>query len=1394
MMITRRTTDLKTILKTKRLFLLTILLSGFIAPLMAQQKLLQFQHIDPSEIFASSYILSVDQDEQGFLWFASLYGGFSRYDGYEFKTYRHNPDDENSLPTNEVHSVYADPTGGVWAGTADGLVWLDTKTDRLTLYQHDPDNPRSLSHSDISPILRDKHGDLWVGTKKGLNRQVQGDEVFVSYPLQFENLDPEIRTPPEWVWCLFEDSSGTLWAGTLGGGLVHYDRANDKFTRMLSDPENPSSLPHNVVRSVTEDKNGNLWVGTSDGLARMLDTNSGEFEVIRPSVIFPERSSNRVATVLEDRHGNLWASLNDSVIVRPSGSDVFELFEYDPANPNSLGHGRIWSMLEDRSGVLWITSDTISRLVPTAHAFSIIPKDIPSGAGENLLLDSRNRLWVGLADGLHGFDLDTNEWTHNQPFPDVEGSTENWVRGAAAYEDLQGTIWVVTNGHLSRFTPESGQFETAELIPAANCMIKGSGGLLWLCLPFTGLASYDFETGQKEIFANEESDLTSVSHDFGYVLHEDQKNRLWYGTHNGLNLFDRNTKTATRFQQDPSNSNSLSNNSIRSIYEDKKGGLWVGTQFGLNRFDSESYQFTRFYNGEGADDNVINTIASFGDGFLWLATQKGLVQFNPDNGQFTNYSFSDGLPANFIGYLQADEHNILYALSFDGILKIDTLLLDPVSQPPPVVLTDFRRFNQSVGVGTEQAPTLLSADINSMGNLELSYEDAVVSVSFSALDYRDSSRNQYQYRLEGLTDKWIDTKPSNRIATFTDLSPGQYNLQVRASNKDGIWNEAGTSLGITVLPPPWQSWWAYTLYAVAFLMLVSFFVQWRIRLLRIRSHELQNAVDDQTQRLIKSEETVRHQADSLQELLDLKERLFTNISHEFRTPLTLMLGPIDNAMKEAEQPEVAAQLDMAQRNGKRVLRLVDQLLELSRLSSEEPVAMSPQPLQPIVEVVTEAFRPYAREKGITLSVMTDKNLWVNCSADAIERMLMNLVSNSLKFTPKGGRVNVVLREFEDGNEANGGEVELTVFDTGKGIPHDMQQEVFERFKRADEFGEAVPGSGIGLALVKELSDAHNGKVTLKSEPGKGTVVTVLLPRHLVKTGVQLKSDLVSSEALQLEIDTLEQPKPLIKDDSTGKDSDKPQLLVIEDNRDMQAYLYQMLTGVYDVELAGDGESGLAFALEHVPDIIVCDVMLPKKDGYQVSRELKTDDRTSHIPIIMLTARSDEDSKLEGLREHVDDFLTKPFNEEELRIRITNLLAIRDILKARYSGQLHAGDDPRSGLKEPERLFMERLELTLETNHTDLEFTISQMASGMSMSVRQLQRKLKALTDQQPGHFLRLYRLDKSLALLQMGKRIGDVSYSVGFGSPAHFASCFRAQYGCTPTEYQERYTGSGTAG
>jgi signal transduction histidine kinase/ligand-binding sensor domain-containing protein/CheY-like chemotaxis protein len=1356
----------------------------FCSSALAQEKVLRFQHIDAEDSFASQSIISSTQDQQGFMWFASISGGFARFDGYEFKIYQHAPEDPDSLPTNEVHSLFADPNGGIWAGTADGLVWLDTARELLSVYRHDPENPSSLSHSNIGPIIRDAHAVLWVGTIDGLNRLDAESGKFVRYPLKIDDPDPENFLPVNWVWCLFEDSNQNLWVGTLGGGLLRYDRVGDRFNRTLHDPNNPASLPGNVIRSITEDHEGNIWVGTDKGLARLLDESANRFEVFNTRSMFEDRNLLDVDAMLEDRSGNLWASLGEAIIVRPAGSEAFEFFEHDPADPGSIGDGRIWSIYEDRSGVIWFTSNRISRLVPSVHAFSVFPLDAEAGHFEFLSYDGHDHLRVGGKEGLHEFSLAAKQWTTYRLFPDAANNKQNWIHGSEILEEHDRRLLVATADRLNRFDPNTGVVETVDLPVEPNAMDIGSDGLVWMALPFTGLASLDFETEELQIFGPDTSNPDSVSDDFGYAVLEDEQGRLWYGTLHGLNLFERSTGTAKKYLREPGNEASLSDNTVRRLFEDNHGRLWVGTQFGLNLFLEGGNGFKRYFNGSQAQDNFINSITSFGDEILWLATDRGIARFDMAAGDFRNYSYSDGLPANFQPALRAGENGILYGLTSKGILRIDTNLLDQKSEPPAIAFTGFRLFNEPVQVYSDGARSPLNVSIDNAQSLILDHSHQVVSFEFSALDYYDPEQNQYQYTLEGLNDRWIDTDAKNRIATFTGLIEGDYTLRIRGANRFGTWNESGVSLDITVLPPPWRTGWAYTLYALLSIALFASFIRWRTRLLRIRSSELEQAVDERTRQLQESEQTILNQSKDLEDLLEIKERLFINISHEFRTPLTLMLGPIDSALSASRHPEMTARLEMARRNGKRVLRLVDQLLELSRISSDEQLNLMPQPIKPLVEVVVEAFRPFARNKGIALTALTDDRLWVKCDPEAIERILMNLVSNALKFTSSGGRVNVVLREHET-STAGGGQVELQVFDTGKGIPKDQQDSIFKRFKRADDSGEAIAGSGIGLALVKELTEAHGGSITLESEPGKGTLVNVLLPLYRPEPGVSLVSDKAASDALQLEVDVLEQPEHVLGGSSGKGDSDQPKILVIEDNKDMQYYLHELLSPHYSVELAVNGEDGLSIAQETIPDLIICDIMLPIKDGFQVSHELKSDHKTSHIPIIILTARGDEDSRLTGLREHVDDYVTKPFNEEELMLRVGNLLAVRDILKARYSGELIIGKDPRYNLNETERQFLDQLDNVLDCHYSDEHFSVVEMASGMAMSVRQLQRKLKALTDQQPVNYLRLYRLHSSLELLKKGKRVGDVAFAVGFGSPTYFSSCFRAQFGQTPTEFQK---------
>ena len=581
-----------------------------------------------------------------------------------------------------------------------------------------------------------------------------------------------------------------------------------------------------------------------------------------------------------------------------------------------------------------------------------------------------------------------------------------------------------------------------------------------------------------------------------------------------------------------------------------------------------------------------------------------------------------------------------------------------------------------------------------------------------------------------------------------------------------------------VSAPWWLSSWAIVLYVLSFVSVLIGYVRWRTLKLTRRTGQLEQTLKERTARIIEHERQIQHQAKDLEELLHLKERLITNISHEFRTPLTLILGSSKRLLDRAAHWQHRSQLRLIKRNSQRLLRLVNQLLALAYLGADEPLARSAQPVSTTVDVITESFQPLAEDKGLQLSVVRNDELWAICTPDALEKILLNLLSNAIKFTPAGGSISVGAKPGDSNM------VEVSVSDTGIGIPPEEHEAVFQRFHRVD-CGETLPGAGIGLALVKELVLAHDGSVSLNSQPGRGSIFTIQLPRS--KSGVPQVGrvrEVSTDEAMMLELEVLDNREERLELASVNVESGKPLVLVVEDNADLQYYIVELLTETYQCIVAGDGEAALELAFEHIPDLLLLDLMLPKLDGFEVSHALKEDERTSHIPIMMLTARDDLDSRMESWNEKVDGYLTKPFDDDELKTRIANLLEIRDILKCRFSSQFFSEVKPNHAAGQKENGFLKKLEQVLENFHSEPGFNASRMASEMCMSARQLQRKLKAVTGHHPVEFLRSYRLRKARELLQEGLQVGLTSDAVGFSSPTYFASCFKAQFGETPTAFQ----------
>ncbi len=730
---------------------------------------------------------------------------------------------------------------------------------------------------------------------------------------------------------------------------------------------------------------------------------------------------------------------------------------------------------------------------------------------------------------------------------------------------------------------------------------------------------------------------------------------------------------------------------------------------------------------------------------------------------------------------------------FGGINGFNAFYPDQVKDNPyvpPLVITAVKKFD-----------TIAKRDISSADEIELSYKDKYLTIEFVALDYTIPEKNQYAYMMEGFDENWIYSG-TRRVASYTNLDPGNYVFKVKGSNNDGVWNEEGVSVRITITPPPWKTGWAYTLYALFTLSV----------LYGIRRYELNRM-------RLKNQLKLEHmEAEKLKELDHLKSRFFANISHEFRTPLTLILGPIENAISKISNKSIKSQLRTAFKNAHGLLRLINQLLDLSKLEAGGmELKASCSDLISFLKGVVFTFESLAKQKQIRLEFQSNhKNFEIYFDTKKLEQVFYNLMSNAIKFTPAGGAVSVTvdtpiipsragtkvgeLPRMRELKEDVPGFIEITVSDTGIGIPADRLPHIFDRFYQATEMDKATGtlqdrvyqgGTGIGLALAKEIVELHYGHISVNSDEGKGTEFIIMLPLrkdHLKESEImdEFETSRPEREKVMLPPTGEAHPKsdariPIASGDST---EDQEILLIVEDNSDVRTYIRQHLESDYKIIEAVDGADGFEKAVEAVPDVIISDIMMPKLDGYDLCHALKNDQRTSHIPVILLTAKAGEKNKLHGLKTGADDYLTKPFSSRELSLRVKNLIEQRRKLRARYSREVILKPS-EIAITSMDEQFLNRAKEVVEKYIGDEDFTVEDLGQEVGMSRVQLHRKLRALTNQSASQFILSMRLQRAIDLMKRNAgTVAEIAYMVGFNTPNYFAKCFRKQFGCAPSEYK----------
>jgi signal transduction histidine kinase/ligand-binding sensor domain-containing protein/DNA-binding response OmpR family regulator len=1426
-----------------KVFMTIVFLLILSFPVLSQNKDIKFKHLSSDDGLSQNFVSSILQDQKGFMWFGTK-DGLNRYDGYSFVVYQNDPFDSSTISENYITALYEDSRGYIWVGTLKGglnCFKRDTETFiRINFRSHTKENNNL---NEIKSITEDSKGNIWFATR--------GDGLF---RLSIKNGNPRQSTYKQFtaeagnpgslnsniINCLLIDSKENLWLGTESG-LNHFDFLTSKFKQFniqTKNPNAPESPYQKSVSSIYESKSGELWLGTLSGLVK-FDRKTGSYKLFPHHYEIDRYGWGNIIAIIEDLRGKLWLATPGELMRFDPAINSYDYFKNDPFNPKSVSFSSISSLCTDKTGIVWVGTAGMGINLYDSKAnrfYTLLRKEetasrITGFSVRSILEESNDIVWVSTGV-LYRWNRKTGElksYETSSDRLDDFGNTGVWTMIKSA----DGKIWTATTEGLYRYDPTTEKAKQYKFISLNNAglpqkevysVFEDQQRGIWIATENYFSKLIDIEKGTFQNFRYQPA--PSNNEQVRPVICQDRKGIFWIGTKDGLIRFDIKNKSFQTFKNDPKNPQSLSNDYIKSIYLDNTESeniLWIGTSGGgLNRFDVEKKSFTQFSERNGLPNNVVYGILPDGKGNLWLSTNKGLSKFNTINKTFRNYDVNDGL--------QSNEFNTgAYFLSkngemfFGGIKGLNYFYPDEIKDNPhipKIVLTNLKLGDQYIT--NRNNKSVLQKTISETTELVLSYADDVITFEFASLDYSAPSKNRYAYKLENFNDDWIYSG-SIRSATYTHLPFGEYIFRVKGSNNDGVWNETGIALKLIITPPWWSRWWAYIIYSFLFLSI----------LYAIRRYEL-NRLKLKNQLKVEKVET-----DTLRNLDQLKSHFFANISHEFRTPLTLILGQVESVLSSNIESKEKGKLQVANRNARRLLTLINQLLDLSKLEAGSMELKAEQHnIISFLKSVFFSFESLAESKKIILKFESESaNIPLRYDTDKMEKIICNLISNAFKFTSENGEiklsVNIVSPNlFQKGHselvsesstsmsvqkvnlkqvqvdkhstsketQLNSLSVEIRIKDTGIGIPSDSLLHIFNRFYQVDGSSTREhEGTGIGLALTKELVELHKGQITVNSKEGEGTEFIIHFPFVDLKAEAETTLE-APSEKISIDynfetigkgqvsdfLDTVSQIHNSLKEQTESSIQHTEIILIVEDNTDVRAYIREQLENDYKVIEAGDGEEGIRNAQIEIPDLIITDVMMPKMDGYQFSKNIRGDEKTSHIPIIMLTAKAGLDDKIEGLETGIDDYLTKPFSARELKVRVKNLIYQRKELRKRFS-KISIIKPSEVSTISIDQAFLEKTIKTIESNFEDEQFSVDKLAEQLNMSISQLNRKLNALIDQPPGHLIRTYRLQRAAELLKQNTgSVAEICYKVGFNDQAYFSRAFKKQFGVSPSEYKTK--------
>lgn len=1422
------------------IFLSILLSSDF----FAVESNIHFSQISTKDGLSQNTVRTILEDSTGFIWAGTL-DGLNRYDGYRLVPYKPQLGNPNSLIDHRIKEIFQDKDGYLWIKTfmnefichdpiansfpdyyhsnenekrptflnyyeaTNGDIWLWGESDRCLRIYKDRKNIQATPflmekgakcRKSFLFLFEDSRSNIWIGGKLGLFK-VNGNQIDEFYEGKYSFTKAvELNNK---IYFTTEDSSVVEYdikrkqfqeITNLNKKDIFLNAAKLNNDELLIVGSHSGILLFNVNSHVLKkphwaedrllkgdiqlivDENAGIWIYNHTGIVWYYNQES---KTIRKMELIP----TDIAKIIDSERYNVYIDSDNLIWITTYGNglfsydtqrDVLTNYKHD-ASRNSPASDYLLAITEDRYGNIWIGSEYagIIKMTKSNYDTQIIrpEKDVSIGKNNNIRAiysDKYSNIWVGTKNGsLYVYDnaLSTGKCIYEDISP------------YTLHEDSKNRIWIGTKGNGIYIVDQNSFKEVAHLLydPSNHkslihnsiySIIKDTKGRMWIGSFGRGMNLAEETDGGIE-FRRFFSDQDSYR--FIRCIYQDTKGMIWVGGNDGIIRFDpdefiKDPSNYVTYRMNLNNKNGLNCNDVKTIYEDEDGIIWIGTAGGgLNKYieglSHESDHFKAYTIENGLPSDFVSGIMEDKERNLWISTESGIVKFDKNSESFVTYQFSENTYCNHFNEnanIYCSNGRMLWG-SLNGLLSIKPESFISDMDAPPVTLTNFFVYDQMMQAGEKDTP--LKQSISYTKEIKLNYEQNTFTIEFASLNLKDPTKNKYIYVLENYDEQWSPVGYTN-TATYKNLPAGNYTFKVKGTNSDGVWNERATVLKIIITPPWWKSSVAYIFYFLFLLLLLYIAI-----------------------RIILKFNTLNNNIKIEKELTNHKLRFFTNVSHEFRTPLTLIRGAIEKLNNLNELPAtVEKQMHVLNRNSDILTRLIDQLLEFRKIQNNVlTLNLENTDIVSFSEEIFSGFNELASQKEIEYVFLSEiPSLSIYIDRSKVDKILYNLLSNAFKFTPRGGRIELLIQECEETKTCR-----ISIKDNGIGVEKEKQELLFSRFM---QINFSSSGTGIGLSVVKEFIEVHKGKVWYESNAEQGSIFCFELSTtkdiyqeaNFVSSTLTDMSDRKGKEQIISSNAMYDQILPEPGDHLAER---RHKMLIIDDNEDICNFLVDEFGKYFIVETADNGKSGLEKAKENNPDLIICDVMMPEMDGFEVTRQLKDDFQTCHIPVILLTAHSSIEHQQEGIQSGADAYIMKPFSLNYLLIRVFKLIEQREQLKKRFSNE-YVLDGNLINLTDKDKDFFNKIERIMDMYMSDIEFSVERFAELANMRRTLFYKKVKGITGLSPNEYVKIKRLKRAAELILEGNlTISEITYKVGFESPQYFSRCFKEQYNCSPSKY-----------